>query len=263
MNEFAERYGPWALVLGASDGTGAAFAAEIAARGVGVVLVARRRPLLEEVAAGLPVPTRTVVLDLSDPGAGAALAAATDDLDVGLVVYNAGADEHNTALLDQPLDDLRRLVTRNCTTVLDVCHRFGRRLVDRGRGGLVLVTSGAAWAGGANLAAYGATKAFDLILAEALWAEWRDAGVDVLALVLGATDTPSLRRLLANRGSAVPDLADAAHVASEGLDHLADGPTWSAGMPDPGVSPFGALSRRDAVELMSAAAAALYSTPQG
>lgn len=260
MTEFAEKYGPWAVVLGASDGTGAAFAAEIAARGVGVVLVARRGPLLEEVAAELHAGTRVVVLDLSAADAGAKLAAATADLDIGLVVYNAGADEYNTPFLEQPLDGLRTLVARNCLSVLDICHRLGHRLVDRGSGGLILVTSGAAWVGGANLAAYGASKAFDLVLAEALWAEWRTANVDVLALVLGATDTPSLRRLLARRGGALSDLASAADVAKEGLDHLADGPTWSIGMPEPGSSPFGAMPRRDAVELMTAAASATHTT---
>jgi uncharacterized protein len=176
-------------------------------------VVARRRPLLEELAARLPAQSRVVVQDLSMPDAGPALAAATADLDVGLLVYNAGADDHSLPFLEQPADDLRVLVRRNCLTVLDACHSFGARLVARGRGGVILVTSGAAWAGGGNIAAYGATKAFDLVLAEALWAEWRGRGVDVLALVLGATDTPSLRRLLARRGGALPDLAQPEVVA--------------------------------------------------
>ena len=128
-------------------------------------------------------------------------------------------------------------------------------MVARGRGALILVTSGAAWVGGAGLAAYGATKAFDLILAEALWAEWRGSGVDVLALVLSRTDTPSLRRLLDAAGEPHAGLADPADVAREALDHLADGPTWIYGSADPdGGSPFGSLSRRDAVLAMSRAA---------
>lgn len=257
MTAFAETYGPWAVVAGASDGTGAAFAEVLAERGVNVVLVARRQPLLEEVAARLAVETRIVVLDLSEPGAAESLAAATDDLDVGLLIFNAGADPNSTPLLEQPLDDLHALVGRNCSTVLETCHRFGGRLVTRRRGGLVLVTSAAAWVGGADIAAYGATKAFDLVLAEALWAEWRPSGVDVLALVLGATDTPSLRRLMAEHDRDFGDLAQPIDVAREALDHLADGPTWSYGMPDPmGGSPFGTLSRRDSVELLSRASAA-------
>lgn len=97
------------------------------------------------------------------------------------------------------------------------------------------------------------------MLAESLWAEWRAAGVDVLALVLGATDTPSLHRSLERHGGRMDGLADPAAVAVEAIDHLADGPTRSYGMPEPGgPSPFGGLSRRASVELMSAGAAAMH-----
>lgn len=256
---FPERYGPWAVVAGGSDGTGAAFAEELAARGVDVVLVARRRAVLEELAARLPTRTRVVVQDLAESGAGQALAEAVADLDVGLLVFNAGADEQSRPFLEQSLPDLARLVQRNCATVLETTHRLGTRLVARGRGGLVLVSSAAAWAGGANIATYGATKAFQLSLAEALWAEWRSQGTDVLALVLGATDTPSLRRLLAARGGAFPSLDQPAEVVRAALDHLADGPVWTVGSADPtGGNPFGAMPRREAVELMSSLSAQVY-----
>jgi short-subunit dehydrogenase len=258
VSDFASRYGPWAIVAGASDGTGAAFAEELAARGLNVVLVARRRALLEAVAGRLPTETLVVVQDLSAPDAGEVLAGATADLDVGSIVFNAGADEHIVPFVDQPLEDLYALVRRNCVTVLDVCHRLGRRLLARGRGGVVIVSSGAAWVGSANIAVYGATKAFDLVLAEALWAEWREHGVDVLSLVMGATDTPTMQRVLAARGGTM-ELARAEDVAREALDHLGDGPTWATGMPDPqGGSPFGALPRRQAVELMTQATAAVH-----
>lgn len=255
----ADSYGPWAVIAGASDGTGAALAMELARRGVNLVLVARRRPLLDELAAQLAVETRVVTLDLSTPSAIAELVRATDDLEIGLLVYNAGADTVNLPLLDREIEELRGFVVRNCSNVLEASYEFGGRMVTRGRGGVLLVTSGAAWAGGAGLAPYGATKAFDLVLAESLWAEWRASGVDVLGLVLGATDTPSLHRSLEKHGGHMDDLADPAAVATEALDHLADGPTWAYGMPDPGgPSPFATLSRRVAVELMSAGAAAMH-----
>ena len=255
----ADEYGPWAIVAGASDGIGSAFAEELARHGVNLVLVARRQALLEKLAARLGVQTRVVSLDLSTPGAIAELATATSDLEVGLLIYNAGADTVNLPALQRDLDELRAFVQRNCTSVLEACHHFGGQMVDRRRGGVVLVTSGAAWAGGATLSVYGATKAFDLLLAEGLWAEWQPHGVDVLALVLGATDTPSLRRSLETHGGQMSDLADPADVAAEAIAHLADGPTWSYGMPDPtGPSPLGGLSRRQAVELMSLGAAAMY-----
>jgi short-subunit dehydrogenase len=223
-------------------------------------LVARRRSLLEEMAGRFDVDTRVLALDLSSPTAVEELAAATDDLEVGLLVYNAGADSVNLPLLDRDIAEVRSFVQRNCTSVAEACHRFGAKMVARGRGAIVLVTSGAAWAGGAGLAPYGATKAFDLVLAESLWAEWREAGVDVLALVLGATDTPSLRRSLERHGGQMEGLAEPADVAAEAIEHLGDGPTWTYGMPDPtGPSPLGALPRRQAVELMSAGAAAMHS----
>ena len=144
------------------------------------------------------------------------------------------------------------MVQRNCVSVLEAAHRFGAPMVGRGRGGLIVVTSGAAWAGGAAMAAYGATKAFDLVLAEALWAEWQPSGVDVLALVLGKTDTPALRRLLDAAGHPQGELASPDDVARTALDHLADGPTWIYGSADPaGGSPLGALPRRTAVLALS------------
>lgn len=257
--DFAATYGPWAVVAGASDGTGAAFAHELARRGVNVVLVARRKPLLDELAGALPVETRVVALDLSTETAAAELAAATDDLEVGLVVYNAGGDTNSLPFLEQPVDDLRAIVRRNCNTVLDVSHHFGGRMVGRGRGGLVLVSSGAAWGGARYVSTYGATKAFDMVLAEALWIEWRDHGVDVLSLILGATDTPAIRRLLDRHGGDMGPMADPADVAVETFDHLREGPTWAYGMPDPtGPSPFATMNRRDVVELMSQGTAAMF-----
>jgi uncharacterized protein len=255
------KYGPWGIVAGGSDGVGAAFARAMASRGVNVVLVARRVPVLEasadEIRARYGVEVRTVPLDLSAPGAIAELASVTSDLEVGLFVYNAGGDDRSAAFLDKDLGTHLDLVRRNCTSVLEAAYRFGAPMVARGRGAVVLVTSGAAWAGGATLAAYGATKAFDLILAESLWAEWRASGVDVLGLVLGATDTPSLRRVLDAKGGSYGELADPTDVAEEALDHLTDGPTWIVGSKGPAVSsPVGALSRRDAVLAMSRGASA-------
>lgn len=249
--DFAERYGPWAVIAGGSDGIGASLARRLGERGVNVVLVARRQDPLNETASTVATETRTVVLDLSEAGAADALEAATDDLDVGLLIYNAGADPYMSQFLDQPAETWQALLARNCTTVLSAAHAFGGRMAKRGHGGLALITSGAAWAGGSHLATYSATKAFDLLFAESLWAELRPLGVDVLAMVLGATDTPAFRRLLGDREFG--DLADPDDVARDLLDNLANGPTFP---PDP--SPFGTVARRDAVNLMSQGAAALH-----
>jgi short-subunit dehydrogenase len=260
MTTVTNRYGPWGIVAGGSDGVGAAFARGMAARGLNVVLVARRPAVLEESAAGIRakygVEVRIVPLDLSEPGAMSELEQATADLEVGLFVYNAGADDRSVTFLDKDLEDHLSMVRRNSVSVLEAAYRFGGPMVARGRGALVLVTSGAAWAGGATLATYGATKAFDLLLAEGLWAEWRTSGVDVLGLVLSVTDTPSLRRLLSDTGGSYGAMADPVEVAEQALDHLADGPTWIWGDNPSGGSPFGPMSRRDAVLLMSHGASA-------
>ncbi len=249
--DFAARYGPWAVIAGGSDGIGASVARILGSRGVNIVLVARREAALAETAATVATETRSVVLDLSRPDAAQVLVRETEDLDVGLFVYNAGADPHACHFLDQPEAAWQDMVVRNCVTVIGTTHHFASAMVRRGRGGIVFVTSGAAWAGGSHLAVYGATKAFDLLLAESLWAELGPEGVDVLAMVLGATDTPALRRLL--DGRELDGLADPDEVARQMLDSLAEGPTVP-----PGPTPFGTMQRRDAVELMSSAAGALF-----
>jgi uncharacterized protein len=241
---FSERYGPWAVVAGASEGVGASVARLLGERGVKVVLVSRRQAVLDEVAATVKTETRTVALDLSGRDADIRLAEATSDLEVGLLVYNAGADPFSSRFLDQPLESWSGMVRRNVETVLSACHRYGSEMAGRGRGGIVLVTSGAAWAGGAYIAAYAASKAFDLILGEALWAELKPLGVDVLSMVLGATDTPAFRRVL--NGRDFEGIADPDDVARDMLENIGEGPTWP-----PEGSPFGPLPRRQAVELMS------------
>jgi len=263
MTEFAEKYGPWAVVAGASAGIGAEFCRQIAAEGVHVVLVSRSADTLETLASELTsvhgVETRVAAIDLAVPGAEADVFAATDGLDVGLVVYNAGADSLNTWFLDAPAEEWHAMVRRNCVVPLLASHHYARAMVARGRGGILLVTSGAAWAGGGRITTYGGTKAFDLVFGEGLWAELRRDGVDVLSLVVGATDTPALRASLAKFGATIDDVADPADVAREGLVHLAEGPTWQVGVPDgAGPSLLGALPRRQAVELITQGHDALF-----
>ena len=125
---------------------------------------------------------------------------ATSDIEVGLVVYCAGADPNYEPFLSQPVDDALAMLRRNCAVPVQLCHHFGGLMAARGRGGIVLVGSGAGLVGAPNMVAYAATKAFDMVLAESLWSELHDHGVDVLGLILGVTDTPALRRLLAQRG---------------------------------------------------------------
>lgn len=262
MSAFGDRYGPWAVVAGASVGIGAEFCRQLAGEGVHVVLVSRRVEALESLAAELRashgIETRVAAIDLASPGAETDLFAATEGLEVGLFVYNAGADSLNTYFLDVPAEEWHAMLRRNCTVPLLASHHYGAAMAARRRGGILLVTSGAAWAGGGRLTTYGGTKAFDLVFGEGLWAELRRDGVDVLSLVVGATDTPALRASLEKFGVGIDDLAgmsplaDPADVARAGLEHLGDGPTWQMGVPDGGgPSLLGTLPRRQAVELIT------------
>jgi uncharacterized protein len=262
-SDFAQRYGPWALIIGASEGVGAAYALAVAGRGLNVVLVARRRAVLDEVATDIRartgVRTRTIAVDLTDHDAMDRLAAGTADLEVGMVFYCAGADPVFEPFLDHPVEVPLAMVHRNCVVPMQVSHHFAGPMRERGRGGLVLVSSGAALAGGPNMVAYGATKAFDMVMAEALWAELHDLGVDVLALVLGLTDTPALRRLMVRRGSLSADDPEAPiagamtadEVVAEALASLTDGPTCFVGeMMRLGAQTFATMSRNDAVKML-------------
>jgi uncharacterized protein len=227
------RYGPWALVLGASEGIGAAFVRDIAGSGINVVLVARRAGVLDELAQEVRersrVETRVLPLDLSDEDAASRLADATRDLEVGLLIMNAGADDHGRDFLDVPVDEWLALVQRNNVLTVLACHHFATPMRERGRGGIILVSSGAGWAGGARITIYSATKAFDRNLAEGLWAELAADGVDVLSLVVPPTDTPALRRVLARTNLTVEGLAAPDEVARAGLRNLGDGPVHVAG----------------------------------
>jgi short-subunit dehydrogenase len=236
---FAERYGPWVVVAGASEGVGSAFAEEVARRGCNVVLLARRQAVLDEVAdrirGATGVETRVVATDLAEPGAAARVIEATADLEVGLLLYNAGADAGYRPFLDNPVEVALAMVHRNCVVPTELCHHFAGAMVERGRGGVIVVTSGAAFAGAPNMVAYGASKAFDMVFAEALWAEVHDRGVDVLSLVLGETDTPALRRLRAQRGqvddpdTALPGATPVDEVISDAIERLPQGPSWMVG----------------------------------
>jgi short-subunit dehydrogenase len=184
------RYGGWALVAGASEGLGAAFARESAHLGFDVVLLARRAGALEETAASIRseygVATRCIVADLAQDDIVDVVAAQTADLDVGVVIYNAAAELYGPFLTLDAASHRTNLAV-NCFTPTVLAEHFGARMRDRGRGAIAIVSSLAALQGVRYLITYGASKAYELILAEGLWDELGDHGVDVLAYVVGAT----------------------------------------------------------------------------
>jgi short-subunit dehydrogenase len=235
--EFSKRYGPWAVITGASEGTGAAFARAIAAHGVPSVLVARReaplRALADEIQATHGVECVTASVDLSDPSACDRIAKAVGDREVGLLVSNAGADTNGMRFLDGDIAAWTQLVALNVNTMMQTCHRFAGPMRERGRGGVLLVNSGACYGGLRGMAAYTGSKAFMLCFAEALWGELRPHDVDVLTLVLGRTDTPAYRKLLAEQGMPLPtNWASPEDVARIGLERLPHGPIHNWGQAD-------------------------------
>jgi short-subunit dehydrogenase len=271
---FATKYGPWALVAGASDGLGAAFAEGIAERGVNVVLVARRQGVLDDVAAGIEdrtdAQTRTLAVDLAENDATSAIAAATNDLDIGFLVYCAGADPNFEPFLSNPIETAEAMVHRNCVVPMQLCHHFAPAMVQRRSGGIVLFGSGAGLAGGPNMVAYGATKAFGMVFAEALWSELHDKGIDVVGLILGKTDTPALRRLEHARGvlgsedEAPSDASGVDEIIREAFENLGNGPTVMAGDMMRAAAPMlASLTRNEAVNLITQASAAVMGGGSG
>jgi uncharacterized protein len=261
MSAWAERYGPWAIVAGASEGLGEAFAHGLAEAGLNLVLVARRETLLAAVAAELgakySVEARPIPLDLGSPEAASRIASETRDLDVGLLVYNAAYAPTGGFLAVTP-EEHRVVLSVNCYTPALLCHEFGQRMVARGRGGLLLMSSLAGLHGSPGISHYAATKAYDLILAEGLWAELRGRGVDVLACCAGATLTPGYRSSPAPPRRFAPPVMQPDAVVREALCALGRGPCIIPGRWNR-IASFllGLLPRRRAVLLMSESTATL------
>lgn len=219
---FALTYGPWALVAGGSEGLGAAFADEIARRGVNLLLVARRTEPLEQAAARLrrerAVEVVTVTADLSDLTAIDQVAEAADSRQVGLVVANAALAPAGR-FTDCTSAQIAGAIDLNCRASALLAHRFAPAMAERGRGGVIFVSSLAGLQGVPTLAAYSATKAFLISLGESLWAELRDSGVDVLTACPGAVSTPGYQQAAVRPAPGTTTPAMVAATALESLGH--------------------------------------------
>jgi len=192
QERFRARYGPWAVVTGASSGIGRETAAMLAEAGLNLVLVARSQETLDRMAADLTVSrgveVRVIGRDLAQKAAAGAVERATRDLDVGLLVAAAGFGTSGPFLDASPERELEMLDV-NCRAPLEMSLSFGRRFAERGRGGIVLMGSLVGFQGTPNAAHYAATKAYVQTLAEALHVELAPLGVDVLASAPGPTDS--------------------------------------------------------------------------
>lgn len=255
-DDFAQKYGPWAVIAGASEGVGASLADELARRGVNLVLIARNGALLEELSARIRgqygVEARPLVQDLTSPDVGARVAEATNLLDVGLLIYNAGAANRTTEFLDDSFEDSLQQIKLACIGPVALARHFAPAMRERGRGGIVLVGSLACLAGSSLLAVYSAVKAFNVNLAEGLWAELQPHGVDVCCMPLGMTWTEALERMGYAYDPETVMLAE--DVAREIIENIGSGPTYPVGERNRTMaSMVWTADRRTLVELMSAA----------
>ena len=187
-----ERYGEWAVVTGASAGIGAEFARALAREGIHCVLAARRGERLRFVAAELEkahsVSTRVVEVDLADPAGADRLADAVEDLEIGLLVNNAGVGYAGRFDKQDP-ERARAMVQLNCVAPVVLTSRLLPAMRERGRGAVIVVGSVAGHQPVPLHAVYSASKAFDLFFGESLWAELQGTGVDALVLEPGPTAT--------------------------------------------------------------------------
>ena len=250
---FAQKYGPYALVAGGSYGLGAAFAEGCARRGVNLVIVARNKDALNATAARIReshgVDVKTVVADLADVDNVKKRVGALG-VEIGLFVYDA-AFVPIGPFAEATEDQLAAAAAVNVRAPLLLPKLFATPMIQRGRGGIVLMSSLAGGQGSPNLATYAATKAFNTILAEGLWKELSPRGVDVLVCTAGAIMTPGYEQ--AENVKPAPGTLPPTTVAEQTLEALGHGPVVVPGA----VNKIGRfmmtrlLSRRSAIGIMA------------
>ncbi len=230
MKDFKSKYGPWAVVAGASEGLGEAFAREIASRGINVYLVARREEKLQELSRAIQrdfgIRVKYMKVDLSE----------TDqikhffsqlDVDTGLVVYNAAYAPVGW-FTELSAEDPEKIVAVNVRGPVLVTHFASAIMKKRGNGGIVLMSSLAGTQGSPKIATYAATKAFNTTFAEGLWKELKPLGIDVLASCAGAILTPGYKNTQHQKPA--PGTLTPAQVAAKTLNALGKGPVTVPGM---------------------------------
>jgi uncharacterized protein len=202
---FKEKYGNTTLIAGASEGMGAAYAHALAARGLDLVLIARRKEQLEATAQQIidqyGVKVSTIICDLAEANATQQLIQAIGESTIDFLVYNA-ALSYIGPYIATDVSTHTNIASVNMLTQLSLVHYFGSKMIERRKGGVVIMSSIAGFQGSGFLSTYAATKAFNRVLAEGLWYEWQPHGVDIIACCAGATATPNY--INTNPGKASP-----------------------------------------------------------
>ncbi len=263
--EFSRRYGPWALVAGASYGLGAAYARQLANLGLNLVLVARSADALETLAGQLKnqfgIQVRTLTQDLSDPDAVEQISTQTADLEIGLLVNNAAVSCVGS-FLKTSLGDHMREIQVNVSTPLALTYVFGQKMVQRGKGGIIFMSSLSSTQGSPMISNYAATKAYLRILGEGLWDEFRPAGVDVISCWASSIATPGFQsgRGEEKTNSPVKPLSPE-QVARETISSLGDMPWVIPGWTNRAAAFFiqRLMPRRMAIKMMGNVLRKMYS----
>jgi uncharacterized protein len=228
-----EKYGNLALIAGASEGIGAAMSEHLASQGLDLVLVARRKEPLEVFANSLSkkhnIKTYCIVCDLTDANATRFIKESLQGKEINVLVYNAaisyiGPFENNT------LEQQQHISYANMITPMNMLKVFGEPMLRKKKGAVILMASLAGFQGSGFLSAYGATKAFNRVLAEGLWYEWRNKGVDVVACCAGATSTPNFINTKPEKASLfAPKVQSPEEVVSECFKKLGKQPSFVSG----------------------------------
>jgi short-subunit dehydrogenase len=231
--DLKQKYGNTALIAGGSEGIGAAFATYLAKEGFDLVLIARRPKLLQQLADTLEnrykADITCLTCDLTDPDATKEILESLESREINLLVYNAASSIIGPFINNTPEQHIR-IAQSNMITPLNMVHVLGKKMLAEGRGAIILMASLAGFQGSGFLSVYAATKAFTRILAESLWYEWKNSGVDVIACCAGATATPNFKNTEPEKsGFFAPRILDPDEVVSECFRKLGKRPSYITG----------------------------------
>jgi short-subunit dehydrogenase len=231
--QIKEKYGKVALVAGASEGIGAAFSSYLAAEGMDLILIARKKIPLEQFASALAgkfnIKVQTICLNLSEPDAAQYIRNELKGKEIDMLVYNAALSFIGPFENDS-VEHCNRIASANMVTPMNLVRIFGEEMLKRGMGAIILMASMAGFQGSGFLSLYAGTKAFNRIFAESLWYEWKGKGVDVMACCAGATSTDNyIRTNPGKSGFLAPKVTTPEEVVNECFRHLGRKPSFVAG----------------------------------
>ena len=233
MENLKQKYGQLALVAGASEGIGAAFATYLAAAGLDLILVARRSEPLEKITGTLKekygIQVTCITCDLADANAVQQLQTALAGKTIDVLVYNAALSYIGPFEKDS-IAHQNQIAQANMVTPMNLLHTCSEPMLKKGKGAIILMASLAGFQGSGFLATYAATKAFNRVLAESLWYEWKSRGVDVIACCAGATATPNFINTKPEKTSFfAPKVQSPEEVVEECFQQLGTNPSFVTG----------------------------------